>query len=286
MKFFLVLLFVSSVLVAGAQITLVPYDEPGKSGTKSIVFEYVDEETCDKVKKEFDIQANNPMSKRGYQKREEKRSSIIYSPTSAQMKAYLKEIKLPENFDIPYEDVSASAWSWVYKNNSYASVVYISGLSSGNEPIEITRSSDLFVLDNKGDEVIRLEKLPYDVFDMVISESGRYLTYLKGSSGAHTLFDAVPGLIIRKVDDSSIHFESDMTVRSVNSSNGWTFIGTFEDRNYRVLLMDELTGNIFYKDFPQPYPTIDEVGENRIVKITNQDGSQEEIGVGSFNRLK
>ena len=253
MKFFLVLLFVSSVLVAGAQITLVPYDEPGKSGTKSILFEYVNEETCDKVKKEFDIQENNPYNKLNFSKSEISNSGskryVIGQNESIKLSSVLKA-SAPS---LSESGLVARSHFFLNSNGSYAVIAY--NLFVGNSPwnpIEGGRVSTVKVL-NKNGAVIKNLEFPYDIYDIQLTSDGKYIVYSWGERLESSSDDQRSGFKIVSTNSGAIWFEQEAyRVKAIASDEGYCVrLKVIEESGRFLYLFDQKTKKLYQSPEPQ-----------------------------------
>ncbi|MEO9474568.1 MAG: hypothetical protein ABJG41_03515 [Cyclobacteriaceae bacterium] len=214
MKFFLVLLFTFSVLVVGAQITLVPYDEPGKSGTKSIAFEYVDEETCEKVQKEFDIQENNPynnlsLKEAGSAKNGSKRFVI----NQQEREGFCKSLGLPDGYELTSSEVPLIAQShqWVTVKQNHAAIAYNMFLYGPHGDLSKNgRFTTVKVVDKKGKEIKSLDNLPYDIYSMELSSDGRFLFCAYGEPIEHAEEFPKSGFKIIDLQDNSVFYDKEV----------------------------------------------------------------------------
>ncbi len=246
MKFSLTLLFAFSVLVVGAQITLVPYDELGKSGTKSILFEYVDEETGEKVKKEFDIQENNPFNKLGYtQKGEGRYGNRIYELNNSDIGRIKSDFKLNKDFPID-ENAYLTSLHIAKISDIYATVTYISVIKNQGDIVEEARSSSFLVLDEKGTRVFGLDNLPHDVFSLVVSENGKYVAFASGEHLEHSTFSSGPMIYIYETEGGSLHFQENTEIRGIGSLHQTITIATYcGSFGLRSIFLDQNTGFIY-----------------------------------------
>lgn len=128
MKVFVVFVLIISSFSLDAQITLVPHDEPGKSGIKSIVFEYFErDDSLKKVKKEFDVQANNPYNNLSYEVRGKKKdgSKIYGIASSAKSSIYAKMgRKSNQTFHASEEPLIAKSHWFVDLDTKFAAIAY------------------------------------------------------------------------------------------------------------------------------------------------------------------
>ncbi|MEP4534994.1 MAG: hypothetical protein ABJ004_18005 [Cyclobacteriaceae bacterium] len=235
-----------------AQITLIPYDEPGKSGTKSILFEYVDEVTGESVKKEFDIQENNPYNKLDFSKSEISSSGSkryrIEQNESVQLSNILK-VNAPR---LSESGLVARSHFFLNSTGSYAAVAY--NLFVGNspwDPIEGGRVSTVKVL-NKNGVVIKTLEFPYDIYEIQLTSDGKYLIYSWGERLESSSDDQKSGFKIVSTNTGAIWYEREAyRVKAIASDEGYCVrLKVIEESGRFLYLFDQKSKKLY--QYPEP----------------------------------
>ncbi|MEP4579033.1 MAG: hypothetical protein ABJZ80_12690 [Gilvibacter sp.] len=236
-----------------AQITLQPYDEPGKSGTKSIVFEYEETDPNNrnaapkKVKKEFDIQEGNPFNKLGYmQKGEGKFGNKVYGLSKNDIARIKSDFNLRDEFRIS-ESAYLTSFHQVKTQGDFATISYMSIIKSEGDIVEEARSSSILILDKKGKEFFRLDNLPHDVFSLVISGNGKYVAFASGEHLEHSTFSSEPMIHIYNTDNKTIYYQENAEPTIIGFLHQTISIGVFCDEGRKSIFLDQNNGYMYEK---------------------------------------
>lgn len=259
-------IYLLSLLILGfawqttAQITLKPYDEPGKSGTKSIVFEYEEEDpnargaAPKQVRKEFDIQANNPFNKlllkeAGSAKNGSKRFVI----NQHEREGFCKSLDLPDGYELTSSEVPLIAQShqWVTVKQNHAAIAYNMFLYGPHGDLSKNgRFTTVKVMDNKGKEIKSLDNLPYDIYSMELSSNGRFLFCAYGEPIEHAEEFPISGFKIIDLRDNSVFYDKEIyrisgffprkdEMAVVSDSNEGTMVYSFDELSQRLYKIEK-----------------------------------------------
>jgi hypothetical protein len=284
-------ILICSAFFSLAQFQIINYEDPRMGEPKCIVFEQseVDSTHGGKNWKVFDINENNPMKKYAFTAKTDspyQTEFTIYAPTHEQARAYLADVGLPTDMTLPEVDIlSASAFGAVYESENNVCVTYISSLNWDYENMEATRSSDVIVFDKKGNEILRLEKLSYDISETAISADGKYMAYLRGSLGAHTRFEASPGFVIHDLLKNQVYYEVEMHVSAARSEGNQILVSGHHSDLKRVYIMYTDDGSIYQKDYELPYPAV-WFHDNLSIKETSTGKGEIFVNINTLNKIK
>ena len=130
--------------------------------------------------KEFDIQKNNPFEKLNLRASgKTKQGGTIYSLSEDDAKSIKQKYKLGETFPV---DAGAKliTYNKVTNEHGFAVITYSTIVSSDGEMVEKMRSSEVVVLNNRGEEVFALRDLDHDVISLTVASNGKYIAFSTG----------------------------------------------------------------------------------------------------------
>lgn len=260
MKTLLSLTLAACSYLLQAQITLKPYDEPGKSGTKSIVFEYTPEgvtaapgQPVKKVKKEFDIQASNPYNNISLnESRGNSDGSKVFRIEAEESKEIHNRLGLKYDSELASSKVSLEAKSHIkftVKEN-YAAVVYNLFLyDSYGYVSENGRIATVKIIDKSGEVVQTLDNLPLDIYSMELSSDGRFFFYAYGEPIEHAEDFPQSGFRIIDLNDQSIFYEKEVyRIKGFFQNPDEININSVEKEGNLLYSFDEISHHLFKLD--------------------------------------
>jgi hypothetical protein len=239
---------------ATAQISLVPFDEAGKSGIKSILFDNSNEKgQNDSSKKSFDIQANNPYNNLPYVvtghrpngsdifeiKPNEKKSALLGFGMSAQDAAT----------QASYSDAPITGSSnWYHNiNGSFVTIAYnLSLYKSQYDLVENGRFSTIYVLNQYGEKIHELTQIPTDVYDIAITGDGEHLMYAYGEYIEDLTGDIKGGFKIIRLSDRSIFYEREVyRIKGFFSMSGQVVVNSIAAEGHYLYILDESNDHLY-----------------------------------------
>ncbi|MEQ8474135.1 MAG: hypothetical protein RIC35_23265 [Marinoscillum sp.] len=245
---------------AQSKITLKEYDDPSLSGYKTIVFEY--EEVTPgqpgqpaqnrKVTKEFDIEANNPFLKMGFEMINpgSENKTLRFDKSSVErLRSQFKENIKNGNGTLMHEAELGATHTFVREEENHVILSYNLFLYDANgEHIDNGgRFSAIHILDKKGNLVKKIDNIPTDAYGTAVSENGKYLAYGFGE----TLHGTMPGSIesgfrIVDLDAQRTCFELDAGyVEGISSLYDMLVIAYINEKGKQRVVLDALDGGIY-----------------------------------------